>query len=212
MEWNNFAQINTALSERPAIWLAALRMWLAFPLFGVGQGDFGQLSPLFNFGNFAVLREGENTHNYFLQTLAETGLVGVLAFVLVIIAPFFLVKDMRVLYPAAIALFSLFLGNIYAHSFLVRENLFLAAIFLGLMYSYVPQEKLLVSPYQLLRAWKPHHLWKWIIAITCLTFIGLGTREIYTSFYRFPFEYGSACFVNKPAAGHFFLKTIHPSF
>jgi hypothetical protein len=28
--------------------------------------------------------------------------------------------------------------------------------------------------------------------------VGLGTREIYTSFYRFPFEYGSTCFVNQP--------------
>ena len=198
MDLNNFAQINTALSERPAIWLTALRMWFEFPLFGVGQGDFYQLSPLFNFQDFAVLREGENTHNYFLQTLAETGLVGVTAFTLAIAAPFFLVKDRRVLYPAAIAIFSLFLGNIYAHAFLVRENLLLAAIFLGLMYSYVPQEKLALSPYQLLKAWKLQLPWKWIVPMACLAFMGLGAREIYTSFYRFPFEYGSACFVNKP--------------
>jgi hypothetical protein len=109
-----------------------------------------------------------------------------------------LVKDRRALYPAAIALFSLFLGNIYAHAFLVRENLFLAAIFLGLMYSYVPQEKLVVSPYQLLMALKPLPQWKWVIPMACLAFMGLGAREIYTSFYRFPFEYGSACFVSKP--------------
>jgi O-antigen ligase len=198
MDWNNFALINAALSERPAIWLAALRMWFDSPLFGVGQGNFYQLSPLFNFQNFAVLREGENTHNYFLQTLAETGLVGVIAFTLAISVPFFLVKEKRVLYPAAIALFSLFLGNIYAHSFLVRENLFLAAIFLGLMYSYVPQEKLALSPYQLLKVWKPQLPWKWIVPIACFVFVGLGAREIYTSFYRFPFEYGSACFVNNP--------------
>jgi O-antigen ligase len=198
MDWNNFTEINRVLSERPAIWLAALRMWFDFPLFGVGQGDFYQLSPLFNFQNFAILREGENAHNYFLQTLAETGLVGVIAFALAIAAPFFLVKDRRALYPAAIALFSLFLGNIYAHAFLVRENLFLAAIFLGLMYSYVPQEKLVVSPYQLLMALKPLPQWKWVIPMACLAFMGLGAREIYTSFYRFPFEYGSACFVSKP--------------
>jgi hypothetical protein len=198
IDLSNFIQINDALSHRPAIWLVALRMWQNFPLFGVGQGDFYQLSSLFNFENFKGIGEGENTHNYFLQTLAETGLVGAVAFALAIAAPFFLVKDKRVLYPAAIALFSLFLGNIFAHSFLVRENLFLAAIFLGLMYSYVPQEKLALSPYQLLRAWKPQLSWKWIVPIACLAFVGLGAREIYTSFYRFPFEYGSACFVNKP--------------
>lgn len=198
MDLSNFAQINTALSGRPAIWLVALRMWHSFPLFGVGQSDFYQLSPLFNFQNIPILRIGENAHNYFLQTLAETGLVGVIAFAFAIIAPFFLVKDRRVLYPAAIALFSLFLGNIYAHSFLVRENLFLAAVFLGLMYSYVPQEKLATSPYQLLMGWKPQLPWKSILSITCLAILGLGAREIYTSFYRFPFEYGSACLVNKP--------------
>jgi O-antigen ligase len=198
MDWNNFTQINNALSERPVIWLNALRMWHSFPLLGVGQGDFYQLSPLFNFENLAFLRGGENTHNYFLQTLAETGLIGVIAFTVAIVAPFFLVQDRRVLYPAAIALFSLFLGNIYAHSFLVRENLFLAAIFLGLMYSYVPQEKFALSPYRLLNNWKPQLPWKYIAPIACLAFMGLGTREIYTSFYRFPFEYGSACFVNQP--------------
>jgi hypothetical protein len=31
-----------------------------------------------------------------------------------------------------------------------------------------------------------------------LGFVGLGAREIYTSFYRFPFEYGRECFVNRP--------------
>lgn len=198
MDWNNLSQVNNALSERPVIWLNALRMWHSFPLLGVGQGDFYQLSPLFNFENLAVLRGGENTHNYFLQTLAETGLIGVIAFTVAIVAPFFLVKDRRVLYPAAIALFSLFLGNIYAHSFLVRENLFLAAIFLGLMYSYVPQERLSLSPYQLLRAWKPEVRWMWIVPMAFLAFMSLGAREIYTSFYRFPFEYGSACYVNQP--------------
>ena len=198
MDLNNFAEINRVLSERPAIWLVALRMWHSFPLFGVGQGDFYQLSPLFNFENFPALSGGENTHNYFLQTLAETGLVGVIAFAFAIVAPFFLVKDKRVLYPAAITLFSLFLGNIYAHAFLVRENLFLAAIFLGLMYSYVPLESLSISPYRLLNNWKPQLQWKFIVPIACLAFVGLGTREIYTSFYRFPFEYGSTCFVNQP--------------
>ena len=198
LDFQNFEQLNTVLSERPALWLAAWQMWSSFPLFGVGQGDFYQLSPLFNFENFAMLRGGENTHNYFLQTLAETGLVGMVAFALAIVAPFFLVKDRRVLMPAAIGLFSLFLGNIYAHSFLVRENLFLAAIFLGLMYSYVPQEKFALSPYRLLKTWKPNFSWNWIVPIACLAFLSLGAREIYTSFYRFPFEYGSACFVNKP--------------
>jgi hypothetical protein len=80
----------------------------------------------------------------------------------------------------------------------MKKNLFLAAIFLGLMYSYVPQEKLALSPYQLLKDWRPQIPWKFIVPIACVVILALGAREIYTSFYRFPFEYGSACFVNKP--------------
>lgn len=198
LHWSNFNEVSAALSQRPAIWLAAIRMWELFPIFGVGQGDFYQLSRLFNFYNVPDLINGENTHNYFLQTLSETGLAGAFCFAIAIFAPFFLVKDRRVLMPAAIGLFSLFLGNIYAHSFLVRENLLLAAVFLGLMYSYVPQEKLALSPYRLLKTWKPNFSWNWVVPIAFLAFLGLGVREIYTSFYRFPFEYGSACFVNKP--------------
>lgn len=198
IDLSNFTQINAALSDRPAIWSVALRMWQSFPIFGVGQGNFYQLSPLFNFENFPILSSGENTHNYFLQTLVETGLIGAVAFVIAIGAPFFLVKERRVLMPAVIALFSLFLGNIYAHSFLVRENLLLAAVLLGLMYSYVTQEKFVLSPHHFFRNANAPLPRKWITSISCLVIVGFGAREIYNSFYHFPFVYGSACFINKP--------------
>lgn len=198
IDWSNFNALSGALSQRPAIWLAALKMWCLFPIFGVGQGEFLPLSHLFNFYTIPDLIIGENTHNYFLQTLTETGLVGAIVFAVAITAPFFLVQDRRVLMPAAIALFSLFLGNVYAHSFLVRENLFLAAILLGLMYSYIPQERLALSPYKLLKEWRPKVPWKVILPLFFFGALGFGAREIYTSFYRFPFEYGRACFVNQP--------------
>jgi O-antigen ligase len=198
LNWSNINDISAAFSNRPGIWLAALGMWAKFPLFGVGQGNFYQLSHFFNFINVPDLINGENAHNYFLQTLAETGLVGVFAFTLAILTPFFLVKDRRVLMPAAVALFSLFLGNIFAHSFLVRENLFLAAVFVGLMYSYVPAERLALSPLQLLKEWKPKIPWNWILPSAVFIVLVLGAREIYTSFYKFPFQYGSNCWINRP--------------
>jgi len=198
LDWSNFNEISAAFSNRPGIWFAAFRMWEIVPIFGVGQGDFYQLSHLFNFYNISDLRVGENTHNYFLQTLAETGLFGAIAFLVAIAAPFFLVKDRRVLWPAAVALFSLFLGNIFAHSFLVRENLFLAAILLGLMYSYVPAERLALSPLQLLNEWKPKISWNWILPSAVFVVLVLGAREVYTSFYKFPFQYGSNCWINRP--------------
>lgn len=198
LRWSNFSEISAAFSNRPGIWLAALQMWIHFPILGVGQGDFYQLSYFFNIANVPDLIQGENAHNYFLQTLTETGLVGFASFAVAILIPFFLVKDRRVLMPAAVALGSLFLGNIYAHSFLVRENLFLAAIFLGLMYSYIPQEKLALSPYKLLVSWKPKLPWKVILPLFCIVIVGLGSREVYKSFYSFPFQYGTLCFVNKP--------------
>jgi O-antigen ligase len=198
LHWSNFNEISIAFSNRPSIWLAAFRMWEIVPIFGVGQGDFYQLSHLFNINHVPDLVIGENTHNYFLQTLTETGLVGVLAFAVAIITPFLLVRNGRSLMPAALALFSLFLGNIFAHSFLVRENLFLAAIFLGLMYSYAPQEKLTLSPYKLLASRAPKLPWKVMLSLSFIIIIGFGIREVYKSFYSFPFQYGTLCFVNKP--------------
>lgn len=196
----NFVELNAAFSERPVLYLNAYRMWSSFPLLGVGQSNFYHLFPMFNvehIGNSFVIN-GENTHNYFLQTLAETGLVGVLGFTLAILAPFFLVKDRRALIPAAVALFSLFLGNIFAHSFLVRENLFLAAVFVGLMYSYVPAERLALSPLQLLKEWKPKIPWNWVVPSAVFVVLVLGAREVYTSFHKFPFQYGSNCWINRP--------------
>lgn len=198
LDFSNFNEFSSAFSYRPGIWLAALKMWINYPILGIGQGNFYQLSHFFNIANVPELIRGENAHNYFLQTLAEMGLVGYAAFAIAILMPFFLVKDRRVLMPAAVALFSLFLGNIYAHSFLVRENLFLAAILLGLMYSYVPQEKLALSPYKLLALWMPKSPWRIIFSISCFVIVCLGVREAYKSFYSFPFQYGTLCFVNKP--------------
>lgn len=195
---SSFREMNYAFSDRPAIWLIAMRMWINFPIFGVGQGNFYQLSPLLNFENFTALVNGENAHNYFLQTLAETGIVGVSAFLVLILAPLFLYVDRREFIPAVIALFSLFLGNIFAHSFLVRENLFLASIILALMYSFIPRTNLALWPYKFSGLWNHRPCLKFLPLFIFFVIAILGAREIYRSFYGFPFRYGAKCFINKP--------------
>jgi hypothetical protein len=111
-------------------------MWSQFPLMGIGQGNFYRLSDIASFSrsNFLILNHGENAHNYFLQTLTETGVVGVIVFLMALLAPILGIKNKKLLIPASIALLSLFLGNIFSHSFLVRENLMLAFIFFSLLF------------------------------------------------------------------------------
>lgn len=198
INWLNFNEISLAFSGRPGIWLVALRMWFSFPIFGVGQGNFYQLSSIFNFDNIPDLISGENAHNYFLQTLSEVGLTGALVFSFALSIPFILAGNRRQLLAGSIGLFSLFLGNIFAHSFLVRENLFLAAILLGLMYSSIPEERLNLNPCKLLKTWRPGLPWKLILIVIFCTFFILGFREIYSSLYSFPFKYGAKCFLSKP--------------
>jgi hypothetical protein len=194
---SSFASINAAFSERPVLYLNAIRMWLSFPLFGVGLGNFYHLFPLFNvehIGNGVVIK-GENAHNYFLQALSETGIFGIFSLIMILAIPFLMIRDRRLLIPGAMALLSLLLGNLYSHSFLVRENLLLAAIFLGLLYSYVPEDGLKKSLLWLRRKFsaKPVVLLCFILAL-----LFLGSREVYKSFYTFPFEYGTSCFISKP--------------
>ena len=65
--------------DRKFLWLAALRMFYAKPLFGVGLGTFME-----NYQRFWIRPTTEiaYAHNCYLQTLAETGIIGLLAFML----------------------------------------------------------------------------------------------------------------------------------
>jgi len=229
IDLSDFSAVNETLAFRPEIYMAALRMIFTLPFLGLGQGDFYRMSAIQEFSHsthLSVTHHGENAHNYFLQTVAETGLIGGVAFSVALLAPFFLVRDRRVLLPAAVGLFSLFLGNIYAHSFLVRENLILASILLALMYAWVaakqspslqrataatemPNESLELDNDIGLSS-NTHHQkdsnrpWLrflrcplMIVTIICGVVFG-ASREVYQSFQNFPFQYGTLCFVPQP--------------
>ena len=184
---------------RPEIYLAGVRMFSEFPILGLGQGGFFRQSAAVEFSKSFMLSRwgGENAHNYFLQVLVENGLVGILVFSLALIAPFFLIKSKKLLFPAALGLIALLLGNLFAHSFLVRENLILAAVFLALIYAWALASPKLVSfsggasgP-----AFEKNHL---LIGCLVLVLLVAGSIEAYRSFYRFPYQTGQHCFISKP--------------
>ncbi|MDP1853672.1 MAG: O-antigen ligase family protein, partial [Candidatus Omnitrophota bacterium] len=67
--------------DRKFLWLAALRMFYAKPLFGVGLGTFME-----NYQRFWLKPTTEiaYAHNCYLQALAETGFIGLGAFLLLL--------------------------------------------------------------------------------------------------------------------------------
>lgn len=134
----DLSAINLKLSYRPEVYLAALRMFALFPFGGLGQSEFYRQSANHDLTQslfLSVANNGENAHNYFLQTLVETGILGFCAFLFLLLYPLLYTKDRRALIPAIVALVAVFSANIFAHSMLVRENLLLAACFVALLYA-----------------------------------------------------------------------------
>lgn len=188
--WSLFSGI---FGSRFEIWEAAIRMWWEFPLMGIGQGNFYRLSDIASFSksHFLILNHGENAHNYFLQTLSEVGLVGAAVFLVLIISPFIAHKNLKSSLSVVIAISSLFLGNIFSHSFLVRENLILGAVFFGLWYSicFGLQNKIAT-----IKVRKFLECLMYFIFAVILVF---SVRESFKSFGKFPFLKGYYCHIDR---------------
>lgn len=186
-----FEVLNELSRWRLEFHTAAIHMFSQFPLFGLGKGEFFRLSSILEFSNspWMVRAGGENAHNYFLQILSEVGVVGIISFMSVFLWPFFNVKKRLVLIPATFGIISLFLGNLYSHSFIIRDNLMLLSIFVGLLYSYTCQQKRRVSFYS-------QTLERQYLIVICfgiafiLTLLGV-VNEVIHSFGKLPFIYGS---------------------
>jgi O-antigen ligase len=134
----DFYTFNYKLSYRPEVYRAGLLLFMLFPVFGLGQAEFYRQSANFDFTQsffLSIQQNGENAHNYFLQILVENGLVGFIAFLILVFYPIFKTRDKRTLIPAGVAILAVFAGNLFSHSMLVRENLLIAAAFLALMYA-----------------------------------------------------------------------------
>ncbi len=69
---------NFAIQERLAHWVAALRMWEQAPWLGVGPGNYATVYPSVRL--LAWEDPLGHAHNIYLNVLAETGLVGFLAY------------------------------------------------------------------------------------------------------------------------------------
>lgn len=205
-----FDVVNLASSWRLDLFLGALRMWWQFPLLGIGQGGFLRVASDYDFSGSALMAMlgGENAHNYFLQTLAEIGLVGCIAVACMLVWP--TIKQVR---PAAnvsvwIAIISLCLGNLYSHSFVVRENLFIFGALLALLYGSVTManNRKNLTPYTR-RSTKYFFLGVTVASIFLI--LGMAIFEVTNSFNKLPFQYSSKCYLQVASEefkrGHVFI-------
>lgn len=190
-----FEAINNALSYRPELFLAALRMFSSYPLFGLGQGQFNRSSRIFEFAhsNSLAASGGENAHNYFLQTLAELGLVGCILIGIFLILPLLRNNGGKLTKVSFLAIVAIFLGNIYAHSLLEREMLVILAIFVGLYFAEAEHAPWRTWVTQL-KSWTLPPIKRNRFAMGLSVLLILGTAEIATSFHRMPYHFGSRCF------------------
>ena len=136
---------NFALVERAAHWVAAWRMFTARPWLGVGTGQYAAAYP-----SVALPRWEDplgHAHNYYLNVLAEGGLLGLTAYVLFALASLATAWRSAGQEPAwrrGLALGALgMLGHLLVHSLFdnlyVHEMYLLVAILLG-MTSPPPEE------------------------------------------------------------------------
>ena len=73
---------NFAIVERMAHWQAGWRMFRAYPIFGVGAGNFNVAYPEFFVAPWATSQG--HAHNYYIHTLAESGIFGLLSYLLLL--------------------------------------------------------------------------------------------------------------------------------
>ncbi|HKV85640.1 MAG TPA: O-antigen ligase family protein [Ktedonobacterales bacterium] len=64
--------------ERIAHWVAGLRMFAAHPILGVGAGNYGAAYPRFACADWPIPLG--HAHNYYINTAAELGVIGLAAF------------------------------------------------------------------------------------------------------------------------------------
>lgn len=73
---------NFAIVERMAHWQAGWRMFNAWPLFGVGTGNFNSAYPDVFVAPWAISQG--HAHNYYIHALAETGFFGLISYLVLI--------------------------------------------------------------------------------------------------------------------------------
>ena len=202
----DFATLNLLSAYRLEIFAGAWRMFSFFPLMGIGQGNFFHISgfPDFMGSEWVLKTGGENAHNYFLQTLAELGLVGILSFFILFLFPIKQSAKSQSLVPVAVMICGVFLGNIYSHSLVTRENLYLLAVFVALLYVHSPSclssavsqnsyKKLNATSLRMNATIIPNFQSVILLLFICLVLF-YSYKEISSSANRHPFTYGADCY------------------
>ena len=77
---------NFSTAERLAHWIAGLRMFLAHPILGVGIGNYPDAYPQYFVTIF--MDPLGHAHNYYINIAAETGSIGLTAYLLFLLATF----------------------------------------------------------------------------------------------------------------------------
>jgi hypothetical protein len=139
---------------------------------------------------------GENAHNYFLQTLAELGLIGAVSFAVVFLWPYKQCKENKKLVPALVAICAIFLGNIYSHSLIIRENLYLLAVFVALLYAHCESQdnSVSISSISALTVQKRESYLGVSFFVALVVAAYFAYFEVSNAKGRFPFIYGSDCY------------------
>lgn len=187
---SNSTVLNELSRDRLELHGAALRMGWSYPLFGIGQGNFFRLSSIVEFSGSAYMKGqgGENAHNYFFQTFAEVGLLGITCFSLVFLLPLLSIKPRHLIIPTSVAILSVFAGNVYSHSLIVRENLLMLSGFIALLLSYQTENlRITNSALQSSTSSSSQQLRFGALACALIFVIALASKEVYSSFYNLPF-------------------------
>lgn len=209
----NLAQyevFNRAFGQRADMYIAAVRMFYAFPLLGLGLGDYYRMSADIGFSHSSIYSflKGENAHNYFLQTLVETGIFGSLVFIYVLIKPLLTSENRKQKKIAYIGFAGLCAGNIFAHSFLVRENLFLGLSLIALAYAW-EQERIKSSIERETQKVKKGLVFeRRLIGTIIIVTIILSVKELTESFIKYPYIYGSVCYEPRPKSEDNWLSGV----
>lgn len=189
----SFAEINVALSYRPEIFRSTLLMYSHYPILGLGKGSFYRQSSISEFSNsefFTVLNRGENAHNYFLQLLAETGIVGLSLFCLIFIYQGLVLRN-RHNQIVTVLILGIFSGNLYGHSLLLPNILVLLFILLGSTNTGVQDGP---TP---LKLWPPAQIPKFrrwfLVAAATFSIVG-AIAEVSASYGKIPFQQQFFCY------------------
>lgn len=141
----------SSMSERIVWWKTALLMSKEYPVFGIGFGNFSAL--------FLYFRPEQtlNTlfcHNIILQILAETGIFGIIVFMIVVYAfikktlPAFKNTDDFLPYrkAAIIAVLAFFVLNLADYSFFIPANLMFFAVISAFVFDIRTEKRKKIFP------------------------------------------------------------------